>query len=53
MNDIDISINIFAAIDDVIKSIEIAPRPGPAGLLNESEIFNGFTSNIKTLVLVL
>jgi len=38
MNDIDISINIFAVIDDIIKSIEIDPKPGPAGRLSESEI---------------
>ncbi|EKE02516.1 MAG: TnpA [uncultured bacterium] len=38
MNDIELIINIFAAIDDIIKSIEIDPRPGPAGRLSESEI---------------
>ena len=38
MNDINISINIFAVIDDIIKSIELDPKPGPAGRLTESEI---------------
>lgn len=38
MNDIDISIHIFAAIDDIIKSIELDPKPGPKGGLTESEI---------------
>jgi glycosyltransferase involved in cell wall biosynthesis len=38
MNDIDISIHIFAVIDDIIKSIEIDPKPGPVGRLTESEI---------------
>lgn len=38
MNDIDITITIFAAIDDIIKSIELDPKPGRAGNLNESEI---------------
>jgi hypothetical protein len=38
MNDIDISIHIFAAIDDIIKSIEIDPKPGLKGRLTESEI---------------
>jgi len=38
MNDINITINIFAVIDDIIKSINIDPKPGPAGRLSESEI---------------
>jgi len=38
MNDIDITISIFAVIDDIIKSIEIDSKPGPSGNLNESEI---------------
>lgn len=38
MNDIDISIYIFAAIDDIIKSIELDKKPGPNGRLTESEI---------------
>lgn len=38
MNDINLSINIFAVIDDIIKSIEIDSKPGPAGRLSESEI---------------
>lgn len=38
MNDIDITISIFAVIDDIIKSIELDPKPGRAGILNESEI---------------
>ena len=38
MNDIDITISIFTVIDDIIKSIEIDLKPGPAGKLNESEI---------------
>jgi hypothetical protein len=38
MNDIDTTILIFAVIDDIIKSIEIDPRPGPEGKLSESEI---------------
>ena len=38
MNDIDLTISIFAVIDDIIKSIEIDPKPGPEGKLSESEI---------------
>jgi len=38
MNDINITISIFAVIDDIIKSIEIDPKPGPNGRLVESEI---------------
>lgn len=38
MNDINITINIFAVIDDIIKSIDIDPKPGLAGRLSESEI---------------
>ncbi len=38
MNDIHLTVNIFEAIDDIIKSIEIDPKPGPAGRLSESEI---------------
>ena len=38
MNDTDLIISIFAVIDDIIKSIEIDPKPGPAGILTESEI---------------
>ena len=38
MNDIDLTINIFAVIDDIIKSIAIDPKPGPDGRLTESEI---------------
>lgn len=38
MKDIDITVSIFAAIDDIIKSIEIDPKPGIEGRLNESEI---------------
>jgi hypothetical protein len=38
MNDINLSINIFAVIDDIIKSIDIDTKPGPAGRLTESEI---------------
>jgi len=38
MNDIDLTIHIFAVIDDIIKSIEIDPKPGPQGRLSESEI---------------
>jgi len=38
MNDIDITISIFAVIDDIIKSIEIDSKLGPQGKLSESEI---------------
>src|SRR3989339_463502 len=38
MNDIDLTIDIFTVIDDIIKSIEIDPKPGPKGRLSESEI---------------
>lgn len=38
MNDIDITVSIFAVIDDIIKSIELDPKPGIEGRLNESEI---------------
>jgi hypothetical protein len=38
MNDINLTISIFAVIDDIIKSIELDPKPGPAGRLTESEI---------------
>ena len=38
MNDIHLTISIFAVIDDIIKSIELDLKPGPAGKLNESEI---------------
>ena len=38
MNDIDITISIFAVIDDIIKSIQIDIKPGPNGKLVESEI---------------
>ena len=38
MNDIDISIHIFTAIDDIIKSIETDTKPGPNGRLTASEI---------------
>ncbi len=38
MNDIDLTINIFAVIDDIIKSIELDSKPGPKGKLSESEI---------------
>jgi len=38
LNDIELTINIFAVVDDIIKSIKIDPKPGPAGRLSESEI---------------
>jgi len=38
MNDINLTISIFAVIDDIIKSIKIDSKPGPAGKLTESEI---------------
>lgn len=38
MNDIHLTISIFAVIDDIIKSIELDPKPGPEGRLSESEI---------------
>jgi hypothetical protein len=38
MNDIDITISIFAVIDDIIKYIELDTKTGPAGKLNEYEI---------------
>lgn len=38
MNDIDLTISIFAVIDDIIKSIKIDSKPGPNGKLSESEI---------------
>jgi len=38
MNDINLTISIFAEIDDIIKSIELDSKPGPADRLNKSEI---------------
>lgn len=38
MNDIHLTIHIFAVIDDIIKSIELDRKPGPQGKLSESEI---------------
>lgn len=38
MNDTDIMTLIFASIDDIVKTIELDPKPGIEGRLNESEI---------------
>ena len=38
MNDIHLTISIFAVIDDIIKSLEIDPKPDPQGKLSEPEI---------------
>lgn len=38
MNDTHIITSIFVEIDDLMKSIEIDPKPGPKGRLSESEI---------------
>jgi len=50
MNDIDITISIFAVIDDIIKSIEIDPKSGPQGRLSESEILTLMASHLKTFL---
>jgi len=38
MNDTDMITLIYATIDDIVKSIDLDPKPGPKGKLSESEI---------------
>ena len=38
MNDTDMITLIFTSIDDIVKSINLDPKPGPKGKLSESEI---------------
>lgn len=38
MNDTDMITLIFATIDDIVKTINLDPKPGPNGRLSESEI---------------
>lgn len=38
MNDTHIITSIFVEIDDLMKSIETDPKPGPDGRLSDSEI---------------
>jgi hypothetical protein len=38
MNDTEMITLIFSSIDDIVKSIDLDPKPGPKGTLSESEI---------------